>query len=491
MINKSQHEESSFYNKRGVIAEQYSQLQAVDILNKAKEAYALPKASQASTIRALFQAAEVALLNLNDLMMRSTNEVATKRFGSLAVKLSWARSFHTVMVRLSSIPQKLGLVSEDEDDGSELHILDSPAFKMYYDSFKMFDEEVVASIERGDLLLADLLNNQSLDNNQMHFMHLIRLCNHETTIWERNLESVFVSARIPNYEEFVVSRSIYNAVYDTMLEGDTYYTQFRGLHQIPEILTAEINDHIEMAIVHMREKSLRRAYEHIRCLNILSEGVLASLLPIADNLATVDYYNIRENLGLTSGSHSVNIHYHLFRDLYEQLWSAFTALLADEYPPVDTHKDITELLHAIDRERFNNEQAFLFHLLMNELLKLRAFINEWRELHLHFPRNNIGGDHTKSLTGSSDAVQAVKKMRDAALIRDPFQPLTHSRKLDTPPENSVRPSLRSYLETEDSLDHKIVETTGSVTKQRFKDVQKRTGVFASKSPFIPPPRRQV
>jgi tryptophan 2,3-dioxygenase len=491
MDDMSQQEGPTFYNKRGVIAEQYAQLQAVHILEKAREAYPLPQASHVSTIRAVFQAAEIALLNLNDLMKRAIDDAYAGRFGPLAIKLSWARSFHAVMVSISSIPQKLALVPEDLEGGRELSILDSPAFKMYLDTLKVFDEQILSSINEGEFPLADLIGQQSLDDNKMHFLHLIRLCNHEATIWERNLSSVFVSAVVPCYEEFVVTQSMYQAVYDTMLEGDTYYTQFRGLHQIPEILTAEINDHIEMAIVNMRAKDLRRAYEHLRCLNILAEGVLAAQPPIADNLATADYHNIRENLGLTSGSHSVNIHYHLFRDLYDQLWSAFVRFLVDEYAGPQTHKEVQELLREVDLMRFENEQSFMLSLLANELLQMRAFINEWRELHLHFPRNNIGGDHTKSLTGASDAVQAVKKMRDAALIRDPFHPLTHVRKLDNVLASSKHLPLTSYFNAEHSLDQKLLETTGNITKQRFKDVQKRVGVFARKGPFVPPPRREV
>ncbi|GAC1364210.1 MAG: hypothetical protein NVSMB44_23130 [Ktedonobacteraceae bacterium] len=491
MENKSQYKQSSFYNEHGVIAEQYHQLQAIYVLDEARDIYPLPRASSISMIRAILQSAEIALLNINDLMVRAINDVQSRQFGPLAVKLLWARSFHAVMVGISSLPQKLCLVPEDKGDDSELSIFDSPAFKMYADTLKIFDEQMLSSIDKGDIPLSDLISHQSLDDNQMLCVHLLRLCNHETTIWEHNLRSIFVSATIPDYEHFVVTQSMYKAVYNTMLEGDTYYTQFRGLHQIPEILTAEINDHIETAIIHIRANALHHSYEHLRYLNILSEGVLVTLPPIANNLATVDYHNIRENLGLTSGSHSVNIHYHLFKDLYDQLWCAFTKFLVNECAYSDGNKSVEELLREVDLKRLNNEQSFLLHLFADELLKLRAFINEWRDLHLHFPRNNIGGDHTKSLTGSSDAVQAVKKMRDAALVRDPFQPLAHVRRLDNLSNDSEPLSLTSYFNTQDALDQKILEMTGRITKQRFKDVQKRLGVFANKSPFVTPAKREV
>jgi tryptophan 2,3-dioxygenase len=491
MEDQSQYKRPTFSNERGVIAEQYAQLQAIHILAQARALCPLPRASHESLIQAIFQAAEIALLNLHHLMQRALSDVQAQRFGPLACKLSWARSFHTILLHLSFLPQKLGLVPETAGDGEDISILASPAYQAYAEAVKAFDQQMLATIHKRKISLLHVIGQKSLDDDQMRCIHLLRLCSHETTIWERNLRWVAVAVPVPDYAGFVVSQAMYRAVYDTMLEGDTYYTQFRGVHQIPEILTAEINDHLEMAIVQLRAKDLHRVHEHLRFLNLLSEGVLAALPPIAENLATADYHEIRENLGLTSGSHSTSIHYHLFKDLYEQLWGAFTGFLLEVDARPLASEDIQELLRAIDARRFADEQAFLLHLLANEILKLRAFINAWRELHLHFPRNAIGGDHTRSLTGSSDAVQAVKKMRDTAFLRDPVQPLLAARKLDNPARRLPALSLSDYFLSEQSLDQHLLTTTGGITKERFSDVQMRTGVFAGKSAFVPPPKREV
>ncbi|HEY1354098.1 MAG TPA: hypothetical protein VGF67_31185 [Ktedonobacteraceae bacterium] len=491
MEDQSQSRRPTFANERGVIAEHYAQLQAIPILAQARQLCPLPTASPASTMQAIFQAAEIALLNLHQLMQRALSDVHAQRCAPLACKLSWARSFHTILLHLSFLPQKLGLVLESAQEGQEISILASPAYQAYAEAVKAFDRQFLATIQTQSVSLPHIIGQKSLADNQMRSLHLLRLCSHETTIWERNLWRVAVGVPVPDYAEFVVSQAMQQAVYDTMLDGDTYYTQFRGVHQIPEILTAEINDHIEMAIVQLQARDLRRVYEHLRSLNLLSEGVLAALPPIAENLATVDYHEIRENLGLTSGSHSTNIHYHLFKDLYEQLWGAFTGLLLEASDRPLASEDIQQLLRAIDVRRFVDEQAFLLHLLANEFLKLRAFIATWRELHLHFPRNAIGGDHTRSLTGSADAVLAVKKMRDTAFLRDPGQPLLAARNLDNPATSLPPLSLSTYFLSAEALDQQLLTTTGGVTKERFNDVQKRTGVFAGKSAFVPPPKREV
>lgn len=479
---------SMLYNKRGIIAEQYSQLQAVHILDQARQAYPLPQASALSTVRALFQSVEIALLNLADLMPRITMDLQNGRVADATMKMQWVRGFHAILVDLSMMPDVLGEGYNGSQAYGELKITDSPAFQAYFIALKQFDSGVLKYLALDEQAIQQLIAEQSLDNEQLLLLHLARLCNHETTIWEHNLGSVKVLVEIPDYETFVASRYIYNAVYDTMLEGDTYYTQFRGLHQIPEILCAEINDHIEKAILHIRGAALPQAYEHLRQVNILAEGILAALVPIVDYLTTADYHKIRENLGLTSGSHSVGIHYHLFRDLYGQLWETFAQYVTNKQS--SDRVGIEEIIRQIELNKFNEQASFLLHLLTNELLKVRVFTLQWRNEHLHLPRNNVGGNYTRSLTGAVDAVQAVKRMRDSALMRDPMQPLANARGLENMSEEVHRP-LTDYFTRQDSLDAHILSVTGEITKERFKDVQERTGVFAQKSPFIPPPKREV
>jgi len=45
----------SYYNERGVIAEQYSELQAISVLDEARRSYPLAPISPEGTIRAIFR----------------------------------------------------------------------------------------------------------------------------------------------------------------------------------------------------------------------------------------------------------------------------------------------------------------------------------------------------------------------------------------------------------------------------------------------------
>ena len=281
------------------------------------------------------------------------------------------------------------------------------------------------------------------------------------------------------------------AVYERVLTGDTYFTQFRGLHQIPEILGEEVNDRLEQAIRALRDGRLHEAAEQLGCVNTLFESILASLPSIVDNLATSDYHDIRENLGLTSGSHSVCLRFHMFTHLYSQLWEELSARLRGWLVPENETPDIEAVVREIDRQRSGNQDAWLARLVCTECLKLRVFIFQWRDEHLNLPRNNLGGDFTKSLTGSPDAVRAVRHMRDAARTSDPMLPLARARALTSPGHDSRPGELTRYLESESSLDTEILVTTGKVTQKRFQDVQERLGYFATRCPFAIPPRRRA
>ena len=61
------------FNDRGVIAENYHELQGLGVLAAARRSHPLPKASAESTLRAVFQAVEIALLNLADVVGRAAS----------------------------------------------------------------------------------------------------------------------------------------------------------------------------------------------------------------------------------------------------------------------------------------------------------------------------------------------------------------------------------------------------------------------------------
>jgi hypothetical protein len=70
-------------------------------------------------------------------------------------------------------------------------------------------------------------------------------------------------------------------------------------------------------------------------------------------------------------------------------------------------------------------------------------------------------------------------------------PLARARGFQGAVVDDPAPPLRAYLDSEQSLDTRVLESTGQVTQQRFVQVQERLGFFANKCPFSPPPPRRA
>ena len=73
-----------------------------------------------STLRAVFQAVEIGLLNLEDLLSRAASDLDRRQFGAAAVKMSWACGFHRVLVKLSVLPQQLALIGDSEENRTRI-----------------------------------------------------------------------------------------------------------------------------------------------------------------------------------------------------------------------------------------------------------------------------------------------------------------------------------------------------------------------------------
>lgn len=475
-------------NELGVIAQSYSKLQSLHILQEAREKYPLSKASPESTVRSIFQTAEIIILNLVDLLRRASIDINHGMTNSAMIKMSWALGFHKLLSTISTFPHKIPITAEAHSVQNTLSIHNSPAFCEYIDVLKEFDKSVLHQIEIGQIQIESCLADSRLDNPKLYLLHLTRICNHETMLWQRNLGAVSISYELPIYEVFISANDIQRAVYDIVLKGDTFFTQFRGLHQIPETLGEEVNDHLEAAIKCIRSNNLQQAFEHLSLANTLCEGILAALSPIVDNLVTSDYHKIRENLGLTSGSHSICLRYYMFKELYGQLWEALSSQITDCQNQEYQESLINIAIHKVKNTRFQDFHSWVVYLLLNEFSKLQTFMFQWRDTHIHLPRNQLGGNSVKSLTGSPDAIAKTKQMRDSAWQKDPMKILAENRGLDNQDKNT---SLSIYFNSENSLDSKILYATGKITRERFKEVQTRTGIFAEKCPFSPPSPRKV
>lgn len=446
-------------NDRGVIAENYHELQSIGAIEAARANMTVPGATPEALLIGIYQSSEIALHNLADLLTRAGADLASRDVDACVSKMLWIRSFHRLLVRLSS--DALRISSDWPVTALRWPIQDTPAFGEFKTALESFDGSLTELVDQGELDVRTTISEASLTDSAYSILHCVRIANHDARVWATNLARSVHPRPTDALDVALASSHLRHAVHEHQLVGDTYFTQFRALHQIPELLVREINDRLELATKAVRDGDDARAIELLDGAASLYPAIEASLPPIVDNLSTFDYHQIRENLGQTSGSHSVAMRFHLFTDLYEQFTQEVMAL---EGAAPDKSGVVRLKRHVAD---------------------LRVFIFSWRDMHLHLPRNNLGGAETKSLTGAPDAVRTVQKMRDSAASSDPMRSKTRDRPA------VVAGPLDGYLDGPKSSDQLLLLITGEVTQANFHDVQERLNFFSQRSPFSRPPRREV
>lgn len=469
-------------NDRGPIADSYHMLQGLAHLVRAREQTPLPAASDASRLRCLLQSAEVALLNIADLLGRAAVDVAVGDPGRALGKLRWAVGFHRILSRLGRTAR---MVPCRPAVGAVARLGESPGYAAVTVALRELDARLITRYGNPPDAVGTAVTADGPADPLRELVHLSLVCNREAAAWERLLVDLPSPMQIPSYALFVGTDCIGAAVRDLPLRGDTYMTQFRGLHQIPEVLAAEAGDLLAAGVRQARGGRTADAARSVRTATVLFEGSLPCLDVLVNNLTAADYFRIRENLGQTSGSQSVGLHYHLFHDLYAQLAEAVLGVLAGATAAADPATAARAVV-AAGPEDEGCGGAFA---LAEACLGWRAIVAAWRESHLSLPRTALGGADTRSLIGSADAVSAVVKMRDRADRNDPLAPVADAFGL---PAGLAAPALiATYLDSDESWDRQVQRSLGVATQARFAQVQTRTGVFAGRCPFTPPPPRRV
>jgi hypothetical protein len=432
-------------------------------------------ASPESSLLALLQSAEVGIFNLADLYRRASSDIAEGRVGNAAVKIGWAWGYHRIILLLGATRHELAQTTS----GHSLSLADSPALREFTSARLQFDQHLLADGPVGKAAIRRAIADASLDNPLCRLLHFSRLCASQATFWQRDLDGIMLPTSTRDYGPAIRSDCLREAVWHFQVDEDTFLTQFRGLHQVAELLAMQAGDLFEQAIRELRARRWAQAAECLQSGNALIACMLIALDPLVEQLSTQDYHSLRKHLRVvTSGMHSVAIYYHLFGDLYKQLAEQMKV-------SIGAAGCEEQSVHALAEHRLDSSDAWLQNLIVTECLKYRRFLLAWRDQHLHLPRNFLGAQGTKSLVGTPDALESVDRMRHLSWFRDPLLSTATGRGLPDPSDH------HQGGEGYGPLDDYLLSVVGEVARQRFPDVQQRTGPFAAECNFRPPPPRQV
>lgn len=471
-------EYTSEENALGRIAKTYEALHGLHHLRKARE-WAVGRPSNETAVRSIFQAVEVALLNLSDLTQRATHDLAANKVSRATTKLVWALSFHRLIATLAQLPARFSLMTGDRVMGSSNGgFRASPALAGLLLALRDFDATVADWAGERSTTYESLIKDVSVSGVGVSLVHQVKVAAHAAEIWDTLLVNMAFVPAHERYRQWVCADELRAMVYDVELKDESYYMQFRALHQIPEILALEANAHFAAATQLIMAGDFRTAHDHLLIAVALTDGVVASLTPLVDCLTTGDYHFFRGNLGLNSGTYSNALNDALLYHQYGELTKALAKWVqtgSDRPNSADSGENTTQAPINVDSK---NEHVRELQLLVSLAGIYRSQLIQWRDHHLALPRHNLGTGNTASMIGNLNGVQTVERLRDAAESRDRKDPLWKAMGDTSKRERGI---LGDYLNSADSLYFQLQAATGTVTRERFPDVQARSG--AAGCPF--------
>ncbi|QUC59851.1 hypothetical protein IOD14_25570 [Streptomyces sp. A2-16] len=413
------------------VAASYDDLQSLPALFEAVSNGTVPeRGSSWQALRALFQATEVGLVNLGELAAAAVNRLRAGDEPGATRCLEWMVGFGRVWNELAWLVQDFSPLGQ-EDGPHVLAVVSSPSWRHLVNVERELAQE-----------LKPLAESPSAVQWKRHVLRYAML-------QRASLEYSCVDGAPSGYEDFVRPEAVREAVRERQLPGETVFMQFRAAHQMPELLIQVVNDHLERAVDALGHAQEQEAVPLLRRADRLLDAVVRMTDLLVDQMTTEEYHGIRVALGLTSGSHSVGLHFELMRDLYPAL----------ARKSQDGSREIQHLTRTIG-----------------------LHIDRWRLGHINLPRTNLGGAETgtRSLTGSPDALQTVARMREAGRSRDPYAQT--ERPFRATDWTSEAPPLAE-------IERRLLGDVARHTQERFRDVQDRTGRYSGSPGFSAPPKR--
>ncbi|MVM35926.1 hypothetical protein GO755_38290 [Spirosoma sp. HMF4905] len=469
---------SGLYNHVGYVATTYRLVQNIDALSKARESFSIAQPSYSSAIKAVFQGAEVALINMAALLKRAASLLNDGKDSEAAELILVFNGFNTSMTQLSRVPGELGGCDDFDHQPLVLSITDSTNYPHFLQAKKEFDQALLAYYQikndtdcAANSRLGTVMKQQGLGETTCQMQQLVAQADHDMRVWYANLKSVEVDAQGVDYQNFVGVSYITEAIQSPAYGAETLMNQFRSFHITPEIFAVEINNHIRFAIAKIQlydevgeEQLLQEAYEHLMCGNTLFPCIQKCFDALAEGLSYAQYHKFRGNFGATSASESKAIAKDLLKMLPAQLGcevvKSLTGITTNPRHPKSTH----ELSVALLKPALHGQHRWLWRMITQECAKVYTHVMTWYDGHFKLPILQVGS--SPSLAGAKDAIQHNFNLQNRVREHNPLNPLVAVRHLQVslPSDDDKLNSLTAYINSDESFFSVRANTIGAVNR---------------------------
>lgn len=297
-------------------------------------------------------------------------------------------------------------------------------------AFGVADEAMLSYEKRHSSNIVNAIGHHPIHNGDASAVHYFKSSFH--------LLSLIQAVNTPAPTSELLSEHLLDMMVHSLdTPRPSYLMQFRLLHQVPEILGAEVRAMMTDALEFVSTGDEHSLLARLRIVQTLLTHMTNCLWPLLELMIPSEYYEIRRTLGVTSGSKSIVLAKGVLRNDYIKLAVAISG----------------------NAGKFNDH-----HLVLDYLWKVRSEMKRWRSLHMFLPWSILGVDAT-SLIGSN-ASEKVKEMAASFDRADPFtEAPVHAFGEMTLPHQAVQ---------------NLVQITGSITRRRFPDVENREGIYRGK-----------
>jgi hypothetical protein len=426
----------------GIVPDTYDRLHGIAFLRAARPESSISD-PKTRLYLALYQSQTVALYNIAHLFARCSHRLSSResdRVDVVSHHLRWAFSIakltydlaHSSTSILRDVPTAV-LVSRR-----------CQAQLVALEALGDLDRALTSYIDVNAAAVSDSIEYDYLLSGHSVLAHVFKSISYLL----RAIDSTIATS--PR-DELLRSDILRDGVRSLDSETDTYLMQFRLLHQIPEILSIEAVSLLEKATLALQKNDIRVATRHVSLVNMCLVHIRNSLWPLIELMYPSEYYHVRQHLGRTSGSSSVELGHNLLRSAY-----------------------VTFASQQINSAKQRRHSRSFSSALSEQVTLLQENIYQWREMHFMLPRNVLGDDVT-SLIGTRNSLQTVLAMKTAFECDDPLRPREHNTKSDSHVDDST--TILSCSQADLSL----CTMTGKISKRKFPDVETRSGIFAPKS----------
>jgi tryptophan 2,3-dioxygenase len=391
----------------------YGDLHGIFHLDDANKEFDLSNNPKAAIKRAILQAMEVAILNIQDLSPRVAEDVKNNELNKALEKFGWVSDFSETLRALCSLERQI----PSPGRGIKLTVKDHSA--VAEGTLKDLEEVLYKSISDAGLITEEQLN-LGLSSPPTKFLQQGSLNQSYTDIWSN--KTVNIPDIIPTknedeksfYKRFVGTEHINLAVNEITQKGDNFLKQFKAFHQISEVLVKLANNLLCKSIKTLlsdskNEVAVEDAMQNTDISLLLLKIIPENVKPILNNLGVKQYQDIRDSLGITSGSYSNNIREGLFTPLHELFFqTVYCKVMGTNEKGYDPEQLQLKLNDVFTNPSANPKTSQNYRLAM-QALKLDAVVTDWRDLHLQLVKTQIGANSSISggLVGIKSAVSFI------------------------------------------------------------------------------------